>query len=218
TVTSNGSVNAMHDSFMPLSGMTQMFNMGIGEVIFGGAGVGLIGMLFYVILAMFLAGLMIGRTPEFMGKKFGPYEMTMSMIALLLPMIALVLIAAVAVSLKAGLSSLGNPSSHGLSEILYAVSSCIGNNGSSFAGLNADTPFYNLTLSFAILIGRFATVIPALAVAGSLACKKIIPESAATFPSTGFLFVGITVMTVLIMGALSFFPVYVLGPVLEFLG
>jgi len=218
TVTSNGSVNAMHDSFMPLSGMVHMFNMGIGEVIFGGVGVGLIGVLFYIILSMFLAGLMIGRTPEFMGKKFGPYEMGMAMISLVLPMISLVIIAAIAVSTKSGLSSLANPSSHGLSEILYAASSCIGNNGSAFAGLNANTSFYNLLLSAALLIGRFATVIPALAVAGSLSQKKIIPDSSATFPSTGILFVGIVVMVVLIMGALSFFPVYTLGPVLEHLG
>ena len=217
TVTSNGSVNAMHDSFMPLSGMVQMFNMGIGEVIYGGVGVGLIGMLFYVILSMFLAGLMIGRTPEFMGKKFGPYEMSLSIVSLLLPMISLVIISAVAVSLKAGVSSLNNPSSHGLSEILYAASSCIGNNGSAFAGLNANTPFYNCILSAALLIGRFATVIPALAIAGSLAKKKTIPDSSATFPTTGSLFVFLVVSVILIMGALTFFPVFTLGPILEHL-
>jgi K+-transporting ATPase ATPase A chain len=217
TVTSSGSVNAMHDSFMPLSGMVMMFNMGIGEVIYGGVGVGLIGMLFYVILSMFLSGLMIGRTPEFMGKKFGPYEMGMSMISLLLPMITLVIISAVAVSLKTGLASLNNPSSHGLSEILYAASSAIGNNGSAFAGLNANTPFYNCILDAAILVGRFATIIPALAVAGSLARKKIVPDSSATFPTTGPLFVIIVASVILIMGALSFFPVYTLGPILEHL-
>lgn len=217
TVTSNGSVNAMHDSFMPLSGMVQMFNMGIGEVIFGGVGVGLIGMLFYVILSMFIAGLMIGRTPEFMGKKFGPYEMAMSMIAIVLPMISLVIISAIAVLLPSGLSSLNNLSSHGLSEILYAASSCIGNNGSAFAGLNANTPFYNNILSTAMLIGRFSTVIPALAIAGSLAKKKIIPDTSATFPSTGPLFIGIVCAVIIIMGALSFFPVYTLGPMLEHL-
>jgi K+-transporting ATPase ATPase A chain len=217
TVTSNGSVSAMHDSFMPLSGMIQMFNMGIGEVIFGGVGVGLIGMLFYVILSMFLAGLMIGRTPEFMGKKFGPYEMVMSMIALLLPMISCVVIAAVAIGTKAGLSSLHNPSSHGLSEILYAASSAIGNNGSAFAGLNANTVFYNILLSVGMLIGRFATILPALAVAGSLARKKTIPDSSATFPTTGPLFVALVVCVIFIMGALSFFPVYTLGPILEHL-
>lgn len=215
TATSSGSVNSMHDSYMPLSGMVQMFNMGIGEVIFGGVGVGIIGMLFYIILAMFLAGLMIGRTPEFMGKKFGPYEMSMSIISLILPMISLVLISAAAVSTKTGISSLNNASSHGLSEILYAASSAIGNNGSAFAGLNANTPFYNLILSAGMLIGRFATIIPALAVAGSLAKKKTIPNSSATFPTTGLFFVVIVVFVILIMGALTFFPVYTLGPILE---
>jgi len=215
TATSSGSVNSMHDSYMPLSGMIQMFNIGIGEVIFGGVGVGIIGMLFYIILAMFLAGLMIGRTPEFMGKKFGPYEMAMSIISLILPMISLVLISAAAASTKTGLSSLNNASSHGLSEILYAASSAIGNNGSAFAGLNANTPFYNLVLSAGMLIGRFATIIPALAVAGSLAKKKTIPNSSATFPTTGLFFVLIVVFVILIMGALTFFPVYTLGPILE---
>ena len=215
TATSSGSVNSMHDSFMPLAGMIQMFNIGIGEVVFGGVGVGIIGMLFYIILAMFLAGLMIGRTPEFMGKKFGPYEMMMSIISLLLPMISLVVISAIAVSAKTGLSSLNNSSSHGLSEILYAASSAVGNNGSAFAGLNANTPFYNCILSMGMLIGRFATILPALAVAGSLAKKKTVPDTHATFPTTGLLFIIITVLVILIMGALTFFPVYTLGPILE---
>ena len=217
TVTSAGAVNAAHDSFMPLAGMVQMFNMGIGEVIFGGVGVGFIGIMYYVILSMFLAGLMIGRTPEFMGKKFGPFEMTMSTVALVLPVVSLVVIAAAAVSLKAGTSALGNPASHGLSEILYAASSCIGNNGSAFAGLNANTVFYNLVLSAAFLMGRFATVLPALAIAGSLAHKRTVPDSSATFPTTGLLFIGVVTSVVLIMGALSFFPVYALGPILEHL-
>jgi potassium-transporting ATPase potassium-binding subunit len=217
TVTSNGSVNSMHDSFMPLGGMIQMFNIGIGEVIFGGVGVGLIGMLFYVILSMFVAGLMIGRTPEFMGKKFGPYEMIMAMISMLLPMISMVIFSAIAISTKTGLSSLNNPSSHGLSEILYAYSSGHGNNGSAFAGLNANTIFYNVTIGIAILIGRFATVLPALAVAGSLANKKIVPETNATFPTTGLMFIIILVSVIFIMGALTFFPVYSLGPILEHL-
>ncbi|MFH0975954.1 MAG: potassium-transporting ATPase subunit KdpA [Spirochaetota bacterium] len=215
TATSNGSVNSMHDSFMPLGGMIQMFNIGIGEVIFGGVGVGLIGMLFYVILSMFIAGLMIGRTPEFMGKKFGPYEMVMSMISMLLPMISMVIFSAIAVSTKAGLSGLNNPSSHGLSEILYAFSSGHGNNGSAFAGLNANTVFYNTTIGVAILIGRFATVIPALAVAGSLAKKKTVPFGSTTFPTTGPMFIIILISVIFIMGALTFFPVYSLGPILE---
>jgi K+-transporting ATPase ATPase A chain len=217
TATSNGSVNSMHDSFMPLGGMIQMFNIGIGEVIFGGVGVGLIGMLFYVILTMFIAGLMIGRTPEFMGKKFGPYEMIMAMISMLLPMISLVLFSSVAISSSVGLSGLSNPSSHGLSEILYAYTSGHGNNGSAFAGLNANTVFYNITIGTAMLIGRFATILPALAVAGSLANKKIVPESSATFPTTGLMFIIILISVILIMGALTFFPVYSLGPILEHL-
>jgi K+-transporting ATPase ATPase A chain len=217
TVTSNGSVNSMHDSFMPMGGLIQMFNIGIGEVIFGGVGVGLIGMLFYVILSMFVAGLMIGRTPEFMGKKFGPYEMIMAMISMLLPMISMVIFSAIAISTKTGLSSLNNPSSHGLSEILYAFTSGHGNNGSAFAGLNANTVFYNTTIGTTMLIGRFATILPALAVAGSLAKKKIVPETNATFPTTGIMFIVILVSVIFIMGALTFFPVYSLGPILEHL-
>ena len=143
----------MHDSFMPLGGLVQMFNIGIGEVIFGGVGVGLIGMLFYVILAMFVSGLMIGRKPEFLGKKLGSYEMIMAMISMLLPMIAMVIFSAIAISTKTGLASLNNPSAHGLSEILYAYTSGHGNNGSAFAGLNANTLFYNTTIGAAILIG-----------------------------------------------------------------
>ena len=217
TATSNGSVNSMHGSFMPLSGMIQMFNMGIGEVIFGGVGVGLIGMLFYIILSMFISGLMIGRTPEFLGKKFGSYEMIMAMIAMMLPMIAMIIFSAVAVSTDTGLGSLHNPSSRGLSEILYAYTSAHGNNGSAFAGLNSDTVFYNCTLAAAMLIGRFATILPALAVAGSLAKKKIVPESSATFPTNGMIFIIILAGVIFIMGALTFFPVYTLGPILEHL-
>ncbi len=217
TVTSNGSVNSMHDSYMPISGMIQLFNMGIGEVIFGGVGVGLIGILFYVILTMFIAGLMIGRTPEFMGKKLGPYEMSMAMIAMLLPMIAMVIFSSIAISTKAGLSGLNNSSSHGLSEIIYAYSSAHGNNGSAFAGLNANSLFYNITIAVSILVGRFATIIPAIAVAGSLAEKKTVPDTGASFPITGPLFIIILIAVIFILGALTFFPVYTLGPVLEHL-
>ena len=217
TATSNGSVNSMHDSFMPLGGLVQLFNIGIGEVIFGGVGVGLAGILFYVILSMFLAGLMIGRTPEFLGKKFGPYEMIMSMISMLLPMISMVVFSAVAIGARWGLEGLNNPSSRGLTEIVYAYTSGHGNNGSAFGGLNVNTVFYNCTLAAAMLIGRFATIFPALAVAGSLARKKIIPESIATFPTTGVMFIIILIVVIFIMGALTFFPVYTLGPVLEHL-
>lgn len=217
TATSNGSVNSMHDSYMPLSGLVHLFNMGIGEVIYGGVGVGFIGFILYIILSMFVAGLMIGRTPEFLGKKLGPYEMSMSMIALLVPMITAVILSAAAVSLSSGLSGLNNPTSHGLSEILYAYFSCAGNNGSAFAGLNTNTVFYNLTLSIALLIGRFSTIIPALAIAGSLASKKTVPYSPASFPTTGLMFIIIVGGVILIMGALTFFPVFALGPLLEHL-
>ncbi len=172
TVTSNGSVNSMHDSQMPLSGLVYMFNIAIGEVIFGGVGVGLIGMLMYAILAIFLAGLMIGRTPEFLGKKLESREMIMAVTAVIAPAIAMLIFAGIAVATPAGLSSLNNAGPHGLSEILYAYFSAGGNNGSAFAGLNANTVFYNLTGGFVMLVGRFMTILPALVIAGSLALKK----------------------------------------------
>ena len=217
TVTSNGSVNGMHDAMTPLTGLVYMFNMGIGEAIFGGLGVGLMTMLFYVILTMFIAGLMIGRTPEFLGKKLGPFEMVMAVIGVLLPPMVLLIGAAVAVLLPTGRASLANPSAHGLSEILYAYLSAAGNNGSAFAGLNADTPFYNLTLGFTMLVGRFATILPGLAIAGALARKKRVPSSIATFPTTGILFVVMLVSVIIVVGALTYFPVFALGPVLEHL-
>ncbi|MCX6841839.1 MAG: potassium-transporting ATPase subunit KdpA [candidate division WOR-3 bacterium] len=217
TVTSNGSVNSMHDAMTPLTGLVYMFNMGIGEAIFGGLGVGLMTMLFYVILTMFIAGLMIGRTPEFLGKKLGPFEMVMAVIGVLLPPVVLLTGAAVAVLLPTGRASLANPSAHGLSEILYAYLSAAGNNGSAFAGLNADTPFYNLTLGFTMLVGRFATILPGLAIAGALARKKRVPLSIATFPTTGVLFVVMLVAVIIVVGALTYFPVFALGPILEHL-
>jgi K+-transporting ATPase ATPase A chain len=202
---------------MPLSGLVLIFNMTIGEVIFGGVGVGLIGMIIYAILTMFLAGLMIGRTPEFIGKKLEPYEMIMSVIAILSSAIALLVLSSNAVSTRSGLLSLNNAGPHGLSEILYAYASAANNNGSAFAGLNADTFFYNLTTSFAMLIGRFTTILPALAIAGSLAKKQIVPASAGTFPTTSKLFVAMLVSVVIIVGALTFFPALTLGPLLEHL-
>jgi K+-transporting ATPase ATPase A chain len=217
TCTSNGSVNAMHDSKMPLTGLVYMFNMGIGEVIFGGVGVGLMGMLFYVILTMFIAGLMIGRTPEFLGKKLGPYEMIMAVIGVLLPPVVLLIGSAIGVLIPAARASIANPSAHGLSEILYAYLSAAGNNGSAFAGLNANTVFYNLSLGLTMLTGRFATILPGLAIASSLANKKIVPKSIATFPTTSILFVGMVVAVVIIVGALTYFPVFALGPFLEHL-
>jgi potassium-transporting ATPase potassium-binding subunit len=217
TATSNGSVNSMDDAMTPIAGLVYMFNMGIGEAIFGGLGVGLMTMLFYVILTMFIAGLMIGRTPEFLGKKLGPFEMVMAVIGVLLPPVVLLLGAALAVLLPSARASLANPSAHGLSEILYAYLSAAGNNGSAFAGLNADTPFYNLTLGFTMLVGRFATILPGLAIAGALARKKRVPSSIATFPTTGILFVVMLVSVIIVVGALTYFPVFALGPVLEHL-
>ena len=215
TSVSNGGVNSMHDSAMPLTGLVYMFNMGIGEVIFGGLGVGLIGMLFYVILTMFIAGLMIGRTPEFLGKKLGPYEMVMAVIALIVPAVMVLVLAGIAISLPVGLTGLNNPSAHGLSEILYAYTSALANNGSAFAGLSANTVFYNLTLGLGMLIGRFAVIIPALAIAGALAKKGRVPTDASTFPSTSALFVIMLVTVVVVVGALTFFPVFSLGPILD---
>ena len=215
TDVSNGGVNSMHDSAMPLTGLVYMFNLGIGEVIFGGLGVGLIGMLFYVILTMFIAGLMIGRTPEFLGKKLGPYEMVMATLALIVPAGLILVFSGIAISLPQGLAGLNNPSAHGLSEILYAYASAFANNGSAFAGLSANTVFYNLTLGLAMFIGRFIVIIPAIAIAGSLAAKGRVPTDASTFPSTNALFVLMLVSVVVIVGALTFFPVFSLGPILE---
>jgi len=217
TDVSNGGVNSMHDSTMPLTGLVYMFNLGIGEVIFGGLGVGLIGMLFYVILTMFIAGLMIGRTPEFLGKKLGPYEMVMATSALLVPAALILVFAGIAISLPQGLAGLNNPSAHGLSEILYAYASAFANNGSAFAGLSANTVFYNLTLGLAMFIGRFIVIIPALAIAGALAAKGRVPTDASSFPSTNALFVIMLVSVVIVVGALTFFPVFSLGPILEHL-
>lgn len=216
TVTSCGAVNAMHDSLMPLTGMILMFNMMIGEVIFGGVGTGFVGMILYAILTMFLVGLMIGRTPEIFGKKLEPFEMVMAVVALILPSVIQLIFAAIASTHSFGLSSLNNAGPHGLSEILYAFASGAGNNGSAFAGLNANTPFYNLSIAFAMLIGRFGTILPSIAIAGSLLNKKFVPEES-TFPTAGLLFVLMLVTVVIIVGALTFFPALVLGPVLEHL-
>ena len=217
TVTSDGGVDSMHDSMMPLTGLVFLFNMAIGEVIFGGVGVGLIGMLFYAIMTMFLAGLMIGRTPEIFGKKLEPFEMIMAVIGMLAPAVMVLILAGIAIILPAGLSSLNNAGPHGLSEILYAFASACGNNGSAFAGLNANTVFYNLATALGMIVGRFATILPALAMAGSLAQKRIVPASVATLPIASPLFVIMLAGTVIIVGALTFFPVFVLGPVLEHL-
>lgn len=214
TVTSCGAINAMHDSLMPITGLILMFNMMVGEVIFGGIGTGFVGMILYSILTMFLVGLMIGRTPEIFGKKLEPFEMVMAVIALILPSVIQLTFGAIASSHNYGLSSLNNAGPHGLSEILYAFASGAGNNGSAFAGLNANTLFYNLSITCAMLVGRFGTILPSLAIAGSLIKKKFVPDEA-KFPTASPLFVIMLVSVVIIVGALTFFPALVLGPILE---
>lgn len=216
TATACGAVNALHDSLMPIPGLTLMFNMMIGEIIFGGVGTGMIGILAYAILTMFLIGLMIGRTPEIFGKKLGSREIILVALLLLLPSMIQLLFGSIAISTSAGLSSLGNSGPHGLSEIIYAFASAAGNNGSAFGGLNGNTFFYNLTLSAVMLMGRFAIIIPALGIAGSLAAKNKIPEEV-QFPTTNFLFLSILIGIIVIVGALTFFPVLVIGPFLEHL-
>jgi len=218
TDASCGAVNSMHDSFMPLGGMIPMANILLGEIVFGGVGAGLYGMLVFVIMAVFIAGLMVGRTPEYLGKKIEAFDVQMSMLYLLIfPLIILGFSAVAVLMPNLGLSSLANHGPHGLSEILYAYTSATGNNGSAFAGLNANTPWYNLSLSVAMFFGRFLMIVPMLAIAGNLAGKKIVPASAGTFPVTTPLFTTLLVGVILIVGALTFFPALSLGPILEHL-
>lgn len=217
TAASNGSVNAMHESLSPLAGMVAMLNIMLGEVIFGGVGAGLYGMIIFIILTVFIAGLMVGRTPEYLGKKIEAFEVQMAIIAILAPSAVILLFSAWASVSNYGLSSLNNAGAHGFSEILYAYSSAAGNNGSAFAGLNANTVFYNLTLGFGMLIGRFGIIIPVLAIAGSMAKKKTIPPSAGTFHTDNWLFVGLLIAVILIVGGLTFFPTLSLGPIVEHL-
>jgi K+-transporting ATPase ATPase A chain len=218
TDTSCGAVNSMHDSFTPIGGMVPLVNMMLGEVVFGGVGSGLYGMLIFVILSVFIAGLMVGRTPEYLGKKIEAYDVQMSMLFVLVFPVIILIFSAIAVLLPTvGTSSIANPGPHGLSEILYAFTSTAANNGSAFAGLNANTNFYNMTLGFSMLAGRFLMIIPMLAVAGNLARKKIVPASAGTFPVTTPLFTLLLVGIIVIVGALTFFPALTLGPVLEHL-
>jgi K+-transporting ATPase ATPase A chain len=215
TDASNGSVNAMHDSFTPIGGLVPLANIQLGELIFGGVGAGLYAMLVFVLLAVFIAGLMVGRTPEYLGKKIEQREIKLAMLyVLIFPLLILGFSAWSAVA-DYGLSSLNNTGPHGLSEILYAFSSAAGNNGSAFAGLNANTPWYNTTLGITMLAGRFLMIIPALAIGGSLVDKKIVPPSAGTFPTNGTLFVALLIGVVFIVGALTFFPALCLGPVVE---
>jgi potassium-transporting ATPase potassium-binding subunit len=215
TAASNGSVNAMHSSFAPLAGGIAMLNIMLGEVIFGGVGAGLYGMLVFVIMTVFIAGLMVGRTPEYLGKKIEAREIKMAIVAILLPSACILLFSALASVTEAGLSSRANMGPHGFSEILYAFTSASGNNGSAFAGLNANTPFYNILLGIAMLIGRFGVIIPVLAIAGSMVTKKVAPPSPGTFPTDGALFVGLLIAVIVIVGALTFFPALALGPIVE---
>ncbi len=218
TDASCGAVNGMHDSFTPLGGLVVLTNIMLGEVIFGGVGSGLYGMLIFVVLAVFIAGLMVGRTPEYLGKKIESYDVKMAMLyVLIFPLIILTLTAVFVLSPKIGLSSLANTGPHGLTEILYAFTSAVGNNGSAFAGLNANTWWYNVTLGWAMLCGRFLMLIPVLALAGNLAQKKSVPPSAGTFPVNTPLFATLLVGVVVILGALTFFPALSLGPILEHL-
>jgi K+-transporting ATPase ATPase A chain len=217
TNASSGSVNAMMDSLSPLSGLVSMVNMMLGEVIFGGVGAGMYGMLVFVLLTVFIAGLMVGRTPEYLGKKIDAYDIKMAMIAVLAPNFVVLVFSAIAVSLPEGLSSLNNSGPHGFSEILYAFTSAAGNNGSAFGGLNANTPFYNIMIGVGMLIGRFGIIIPVMAIAGNLAQKKITPPSAGTFKTDNILFAGLLICVILIVGGLTFFPALALGPIVEHL-
>jgi K+-transporting ATPase ATPase A chain len=217
TDASCGAVNAMHDSLSPLAGMIPMINMMLGEVIFGGVGAGMYGMLIFVILTVFIAGLMVGRTPEYLGKKIEAFEIQMAILAIFATNIVIQVFTAWALVSSAGLSSLSNTGPHGLSEILYAYTSAAANNGSSFAGLNSNTLFYNLTLGLVMLIGRFGVIVPVLAIAGSLAKKKITPLSAGTFHTDNWLFIGLLIAVILIVGGLTHFPALALGPVMEHL-
>ena len=217
TAASNGSVNAMLASFSPLAGGVALLFILLGEVVFGGVGAGLYGMLMFVILTVFIAGLLVGRTPEYLGKRIEAREVQMALLTILLPSAVILLFSGLAVVLDAGLSSRANLGPHGLTEILYAFASAAGNNGSAFAGLNASTPFYTILTSVAMWIGRLGVILPALAIAGSMAAKKVAPPSTGTFPTDGPLFAAMLVAVVLIIGALTFFPALSLGPIVEHL-
>ena len=215
TAASCGAVNNMHDSLLPLAGAVPLVNMLLGEIIVGGVGAGLYGMLLFAILAVFIAGLMVGRTPEYLGKKIEAKEVKMAMLAILILPLAILGFAAIATVVPAGLAGPANQGPHGFSEILYAYTSATANNGSAFAGISANTLFYNTTIGFAMLIGRFLMIVPMLAIAGSLAAKRIVPTSAGTFPTDQPLFVGLLVGVILIVGGLTYFPVLALGPLVE---
>lgn len=217
TAASCGAVNSMHDSYTPIGGMVPLVMMQLGEVVFGGVGTGLYGMLVFAMLAVFIAGLMIGRTPEYLGKKIEPYEMKMTSIAILITPIVVLVGTAIAVLSPLGKAGVANPGAHGFSEILYALTSAANNNGSAFAGLSANTPFYNTLLGFAMWLGRFGVIVPVLAIAGSLGAKKRIPVGSGTLPTHGPLFVVLLIGTVLLVGLLNYVPALALGPVVEHL-
>ncbi|RWA71316.1 potassium-transporting ATPase subunit KdpA [Mesorhizobium sp.] len=217
TAASCGAVNAMHDSFTALGGMIPLINMQLGEVIVGGVGAGFYGILMFVVVAVFVAGLMVGRTPEYLGKKIEAKEVKMAMLAILCLPLAMLIFTAVAVVLPSAVASMANGGPHGFSEVLYAYTSAAANNGSAFGGLTGNTPWYNLTMAIGMLMGRFLVIIPALAIAGSLAAKKTVPASAGTFPTDGMLFVGLLVGVIIIVGGLTFFPSLAVGPIVEHL-
>jgi len=217
TDASCGAINAWHDSFTPLGGMVPLVNMQLGEVVFGGVGSGLYGMLMFAILAVFIAGLMIGRTPEYLGKKIESYEMKMTSIAILVTPLLVLAGTAIAVMTDAGKAGIANPGAHGYSEILYAFTSAANNNGSAFGGISANTPFYNVMLAIAMWFGRFGVIVPVLAIAGSMAAKKRIAATEGTMPTHGPLFVSLLIGVVLLVGLLNYVPALALGPVIEHL-
>ncbi|MBS1494829.1 MAG: potassium-transporting ATPase subunit KdpA [Bacteroidetes bacterium] len=217
TAASNGSVNAMHSSLSPLAGMVAMINIMLGEIIFGGVGSGLYGMLIFVLLTVFIAGLMVGRTPEYLGKKIESLDIKMSVVAVLLPSAMILIFSAIGSVSNIGLSSLANSGAHGFSEILYAFTSASGNNGSAFAGLNANTVFYNLALGLAMIVGRFGVIVPVMVIAGNLVKKNKSPESAGTFSTDNYVFAILLISVILIVGGLTFFPALSLGPIVEHL-
>jgi K+-transporting ATPase ATPase A chain len=217
TVVSCGAVNCLHSSLAPISGGIALFNIMLGEIIFGGVGAGMYGMLHMVLLTVFLAGLMVGRTPEYLGKKIERKEMQMVILSILLPAAAILIGAGIACVYPVALSSLSSKGPHGLSEILYAFTSASQNNGSAFAGLNANTVFYNVILGLCMIIGRFGVIIPAMVIAGSLAVKRITPASSGTFTTDNFLFAALLVGVIIIVGVLTFFPALSLGPIVEHL-
>jgi len=215
TAASCGAVNSMHDSFTPLGGFFPLLQIKLGEIIFGGVGAGFYGMMMFVILVMFIVGLMVGRSPEYLGKKIEARETKMATLAILIPSVFILAGSAIASVVEPGTAAIANPGPHGLTEIVYAFASAAGNNGSAFAGLNTNSLFYNLMLSLNMLVGRFGVIIPVLALAGSMAEKRISPPGLGTFPTTGWLFVTVLTGVILIVGALTFLPVLTLGPVVE---